>query len=76
MSSVDAMGWIIGYIMVFTGLFGLSSVPVKYIRQRFPDHFGEGKFGYSVLVLLAFIACVFLTVPCAKFLVWVKYSIA
>ncbi|EPT6518941.1 hypothetical protein ACVQ2G_004763 [Salmonella enterica subsp. enterica serovar Chester] len=75
MTAVDSMGWIIGCMMVFATLMGISSFPVKYIRQTFPTYFGEGSFGFVILITATFIICVFLTAPCAKFLLWLKYSI-
>ncbi|HIA8560981.1 TPA: hypothetical protein ACWSLE_004679 [Escherichia coli] len=75
MASVDTMGWIIGCMMVFAALFGFSSYPLKYIRQRFPTYFGEGSFGFVILVTVTIIICLFLTAPCARFLVCLKEGV-
>ncbi|EFW4512416.1 hypothetical protein FL856_05670 [Shigella sonnei] len=75
MAGIDAMGWIIGHMMVFTALFGFSTYPVKYIRRKFPTYFGEGSFGFVILVTVTIIICLFLTAPCASFLVWLKEGV-
>ncbi|HAX4138965.1 TPA: hypothetical protein JZE43_004379 [Escherichia coli] len=75
MTAVDSMGWIIGCMMVFATLMGVSSLPVKYIRRRFPTYFGEGSFGFVMLVTVTIIICLFLTAPCARFLVWLKEGV-
>lgn len=75
MAAVDSIGWIIGCMMVFSALFGISSIPVKYIRRTFPAYFGEGSFGFVILITVTIIICVFLTSPCAKFLLWLKEGV-
>lgn len=75
MASIDTMEWLIGCMMVFAALFGCSSYPVKYIRRKFPTYFGEGSFGFVILVTVTIIICLFLTAPCARFLVWLKEGV-